>query len=1640
MKNLQKETAQNCIEQFRTKLLDLTKRNPLISFKHSSRTNSRVHLRAIDPHINAFIEKIMEMEGSKIPLCPLPQLTNEEKEENHDNDHAFLIEHARRSGFNPSYERHKPSTSEQTKATFQTLLLPEDFQRTADKIYKRSQEYQNEKGVNILHLVFGFIEWYEADSSDERLISPLVALRVVLKRENIHGTDKYYLSADNDFPQHNQALSEKLFHSFGFRLPEPKREQHDNTENYLDTERYLNLVRKEICSKRPRWTVHSYMTLGQFPFDKLVMYNDLDAKNWDDITKGSLIKDILGGREDNRPITERFAKEYEIDSQEIRRKVPFTALEADASQYSAIYDVMNGQNMVIQGPPGTGKSQTIANIITSAISEGKRVLFIADKQAALQVVKSKLDEIDVGHFCLELHSDKARKSDVIDSLSKRMHLSATFSAQGQKELKDRLAALKMRRETLNEYAKCLNSPFGGAGETVHDIIWAYLRRKLEKRNIPRHLIDVTITANITAMSAVELENTRSQLSCFQDLAIPMMEAYPKLVDHPWFGMTNFEIPSVDFGQCVQAVEKAANSAEEGTKRTDALTCKGFDKGMSAIEVTHLCKALDELDVPTVEQLEHWGTALKAEGQALHELIKTAQHIADSAEDTNPISSYEEVEALTVFIELLLNLDISLVDKITTELMEIETIQIFDVMKEEKEKLQEQNEELSNTYFMESIPDLKTLRQAAKTLRDSFPLLPIWVQPNVKKAHQLYKNLRKTSVSTSRTEMASELSHLAKHSKQLTKFSTELAYTARFGSLFNNGIETDLTHIEKIISWSLSIRQKQKNYGERGYSLLTFLLCGDHDKIKQIKRKVGPTSLEKCRTLLSCAKENGNLPATVDTLIQCSEHVHALSRTLRKAATQKTVLCEDIIIIINQLRDVQHSLSCYPTTTINQNDQQHSQPSSPNTHQKVYLFFKKIKTSDIPEKILAHILCEATPEQLKTPTQLAAQALIKTFNTVEDELTSIRKKLRINNQEFFGKPFEHLPYFIIAQRLRKASKAAETIGSWINYNYERRLLVNDGFEELLWHWESAYTASLRVDQAFDLPLSEAFDLVYYRSLIKKAIENDNYLKKFLHLHPSNDRKRFQELDRQVAILQRQELVHQLLNKHHAPPGNRIGSRANWTEYALLELETSKQKKHLPLRKLLDQAGKAIQALKPCFMMSPLSVAQYLKAEKLEFDLLVIDEASQMQPEEALGALIRSKQAVIVGDRMQLPPTNFFQPSKDEDADDDSIIDTKFESILSLASSAFQPTRRLRVHYRSRHESLIAFSNQRFYDNALITFPSPGDAKGSQGVSLVQVDGTYQGQTNLDEAKAICKAVAEHVHNFPERSLGIGTINKKQSELIEDEIRLLRSKDKAVDAFYRQEKWGDRLEPFFIKNIETIQGDERDTIFVSTVFGPTATRLKPSQNFGAINKAAGHRRLNVLFTRARQQLVVYTSLQPTDIINDANLLKGTQVLKDYLTFAKTGSLHTGIETDREPDSNFEIFVRDRLRQAGYEVVTQVGVAGFFIDLAIRHPRIPGTFLVGIECDGATYHSSRSARDRDILRQQVLEGLGWNIYRIWSTDWFRNPEAETEKLHLAIKKLEEESQTPTIPPEPLPQEDLLSQQEVGDSDQTQQQSMFL
>ena len=457
-------------------------------------------------------------------------------------------------------------------------------------------------------------------------------------------------------------------------------------------------------------------------------------------------------------------------------------------------------------------------------------------------------------------------------------------------------------------------------------------------------------------------------------------------------------------------------------------------------------------------------------------------------------------------------------------------------------------------------------------------------------------------------------------------------------------------------------------------------------------------------------------------------------------------------------------------------------------------------------------------------------------------------------------------------------------------------------------------------------------------------------------------------------------------------------AQGSSIAVLLRENEKKRKQKGIRLLLSEIGELAQTLKPCFLMSPLSVSTYLSSD-MKFDVVIFDEASQIFPQDAVGAIYRGKQLIVVGDSKQMPPSNFFNATTDVDFDDESEDITDFESILDLCSTTL-PQRRLKWHYRSRYEQLISFSNKNFYDNDLVTFPSSKTDKAGIGVDYVHVNGTFdrKTKTNRAEAEKIVDMVFEHIEKYPERSLGVVAFSVAQQSLIDKLISKRRQQDPSKDVFFKS----DKIEPFFVKNLETVQGDERDTILFSIAYAKDA-QGKLLLNFGPINREGGERRLNVAVTRAKYNVKLVSSMHYTDIDLSGSKSVGARLLREYLDYAENGAValeRTAVNPFERADSEFEMEVCEFLRENGYTVDTQVGCSSFKIDLALKRPD-SSDYALAIECDGAAYSSAKTTRDRDRLRQDILERMGWQFYRIWSTDWFRNKRLEQERLLSAVKR---------------------------------------
>jgi very-short-patch-repair endonuclease len=522
--------------------------------------------------------------------------------------------------------------------------------------------------------------------------------------------------------------------------------------------------------------------------------------------------------------------------------------------------------------------------------------------------------------------------------------------------------------------------------------------------------------------------------------------------------------------------------------------------------------------------------------------------------------------------------------------------------------------------------------------------------------------------------------------------------------------------------------------------------------------------------------------------------------------------------------------------------------------------------------------------------------------------------------------------------------------------------------------------------------------YARWWVVQVIERLDGLRAFVPTEHERCITDFKELDETIRKMTC-ACIHRRLR------GNEALAAGAPSEWRVLQRESIKKKRHMPIRRLIASMPNLLLQLTPCLLMSPLSIAQYLAAGQTTFDLVIFDEASQIPVWDAIGAMARGKKVIVVGDPKQLPPTNFFQKTDDADVDDDDLQTDDLESILEECSGAGLPSLPLRWHYRSRNESLITFSNQRYYNGDLVTFPSPDTE--DRAVSLCYTGGIYQrgtSRTNPIEAKALVTDLLARLRSLEfqesKQSIGVVTFNTQQQLLIEDLLDAERRADPSLEVFFDSAL----EEPVLVKNLENIQGDERDIMYFSIGFGPDQAG-QMTMNFGALNKDGGERRLNVAVTRARYKINVFCSLYPDQILLTQTKARGVHDLRLFLEYAQQGVkvLAAAVHSSGDDyESPFELGVAEALQKKGWQIHPQVGVSGFRIDLGIVDPDRPSKYLAGVECDGYTYHRSATARDRDHLRESVLRSLGWEILRIWSTEWWINADAAAKKLQMQLEVL--------------------------------------
>lgn len=642
--------------------------------------------------------------------------------------------------------------------------------------------------------------------------------------------------------------------------------------------------------------------------------------------------------------------------------------------------------------------------------------------------------------------------------------------------------------------------------------------------------------------------------------------------------------------------------------------------------------------------------------------------------------------------------------------------------------------------------------------------------------------------------------------------------------------------------------------------------------------------------------------------------------------------------------------------------------------------------------------------------------MNTFNEIDKLWATLSATTKMSADIKFGENWTSA----LQERLAHWKKSLPLWHDWCNYNALRDILTEDGMECTAQALESGKIATKDIIDAFKTNIA-------YR-LIVKYIEDDGKLGNTNAKLIAHEIALYKKASDNFADLTRKELIARLSAR--IPTASPLG---NSSEIGILKKNIKSKSRGVSIRQLFDSIPNLLRRLTPCMLMSPISVAQYIDPKFPKFDLVIFDEASQLPTCEAVGAIARGNSLIVVGDPKQMPPTSFFKKGY---TDEDNIEKEDLESILDDCLALSMPESHLLWHYRSKDESLIAFSNYNYYDKKLFTFPSPSDLEGA--VKFIEVEGFYdksKTRQNRAEAERVVGEIVRRLKNPAERkkSIGVVTFNIVQRNLIDDLLEAEFSKDPKL------EKWAsESSEEIFIKNLESVQGDERDVIIFSVGYGPDASG-NVSMNFGPINNAGGWRRLNVAVSRARYEMMVFSTLQPEQIDLNRSSAEGVAGLKAFLTFAKYGKHALATlqgESSKPATDYFKNSVADELRNQGYRVETDVGCSKYKMDLAVVHPEDEKKFILGILCDGQTYKESATAKDRNILQQNVLESLGWNIIRLWSFDWFINRE-HRERIVQEIKQkigecLEKEKQAANVssesPDETQETEEAL---EPGESD---------
>lgn len=1664
------------IEEWRSKLLDTSKRNRLISL-NLGRADA---VKLVYPSAETLWLKLVD-QGESVTFPKKLYLAGRSPEEVNDNwDQEFptpLDGETDEKSLSDRVDLQSCLSSPRLRLDHVlTELMDKQLQSRLSRLDFNAKNSLAEQGVPTLYAVFGLLKWYESPDSQVQVLSPLLLLPAEMERENIDSPWSLKLMEEEVVPNHS--LAQLMYSNFAIRLPEIPEQEEDQQEAESGSSRrryrYYAGIQNAIRHQE-RWEVLDECVLGIFSFQKIAMWEDL-GKNRDQIMEHDLCRAVAGDHSIRVQVPEGMPKAVELDKA-AHPTTTYHILDSDSSQHEAIEAAKRGASLVLDGPPGTGKSQTIANIIAEFLAAGKSVLFVSEKSAALEVVKRRLDKRGLGDFCLDCHSHKSKKKQVIDELGRCLNL----PYETYQDHTEDLNRLFETRETLNAYVRSLHEvrqPLGLSAFQVQGRHAAFQTGPFTRCPIP----------DVSTMTQDRLRRIRELLDVLPDCR----DAIKDNAHHPW--------------SRIKSQRRSLNLKSDIDHHFE-----GLDAALERIRaaVTFLC-GLDlvpaDPDVPTwLGRLEGLKAALSyplvpAEWfqenprRVASTYIELDKHTAEYRHCRGGLSEFVEEavlrledDALKTLKSFSPELDLALlphehttVQSFRSHLQNAETPlrTVTDCAKQVNQSLNVGLATLGLKPRPIAARGIGKVQELLGLVRKVTPVRRSWLEPQRRQEIQKIidrcreeealnvasriglidrmlptafvpesgDSIRRAQVFKSRwkrflpgwwklrEQLASHYSGTVPETPQLLKDMEVLSeYHRRFA--YVNQIKQQYAD-QLVIRDDGEAEWEQTAEGLRGCEQIDPLLrlypevkelMIDPQGVDQQSFEVALGDLRRTyiafREAVSGLSQyidvgivlgiDGNQPklSLADFIVWLEKRLSLLESQLYGLGTVARLLKpqHDLALV-----DLPNRVASLETLRIQEDriEQLSSQirglPDRVQVRERDWSDFRDKATwtlhfldrfSDNPPEPLVRVV--TTPEIR----QQVNDGFGQNFRArTDDFLTSwefLGEIFNSKKQVSTGICLDQAPLSMLHEWVRARRQDSHRVHEWVRFCELRDQITQAGQGMIL---SEVLDGRLSVDHA-----KQAFLVRFYGLWLDWVYEQDPVLRRFsTEVHERNV-DQFRKLDRDAIRRSYMRIRQARLADPTRPTAAKLDAPSS-SELGILLREVNKKKRHLPLRLLFSRIPTVLLRLKPCLMMSPLAVSTYLDTREIRFDLVIFDEASQVRPFDAISSMYRGRQLIVAGDQKQLPPTTFFERTAseeeiltDEAEVSDSIAD--YESILDVCCTLGMPRRRLRWHYRSRREPLIAFSNRHFYDNELVTFPSVLDTGLTPSVRFEYLtNGRWTvgsgGGFNPIEALSTAELVMDHFRNHPESSLGVIAFSQRQQMAILDEVERLRRADSSLEGFFSE----DSEEPFFVKNLENVQGDERDVIFLSIGYGPDDSG-RVAMRFGPLNRKGGERRLNVAVTRARSSMTVITSMRSHDIDLSRTNSIGVKLLRSYLEFAERGvsALESeNTEVDQEGyDSPFEHEVRESLVKHGMEVKNQVGCSGFKIDLALLDPSQPGRFVLGIECDGATYHSSATARDRDRLRQEVLESLGWHIVRIWSTDWMRDPEGQIRRVMEAYER---------------------------------------